>query len=162
MNDLDHGPFDEEAFMSQTTDQEGSTKVIPLPRGDYLATIEAIKPRPWKSEKTGKSGLSVDVTYAIIDDGNLLEAQIGRPPKTTQGYFCDLIEGTSQLDFSTGKNVQINRIRDACGQNIAGQAWNLGMLRGAGPISLVIVQDPDKDDPKTIYNRVKAVGRPQA
>jgi len=161
MSNLDHGPFDEESFMSQTTDQEGSIYVTPVPRGEYLALIETLKPRPWKSEKTGKSGLSVDITYGVIDDGKLLEAQIGRVPKLTQGYFCDLIEGTTQLDFSVGKNVQINRVRDACGQNVPGQAWNLGMLRGAGPISIVVVQDPDKDDPKTVYNRVKAVGRPQ-
>lgn len=162
MNDLSSGPFDESAFLSQTTTEEGSTRITPVPAGTYLAIINDVKPRPWSSEKTGKSGVSLDVTYDIIDDGGALEAQIGRPPRVSHGYFCDLVPGTHQFDFSTGKNVQLNRVREAAGQNIAGQAWSPMMLKGAGPVQIVVSQDPSKDDPKDIYNRVKAVGRPSA
>lgn len=162
MNDMTTGPFDEAAFLSQTTDQEGSTRVTPVPAGTYLAMIQEVKARPWSSERTGKSGVSLDVTYDIIDDGGIIEQQIGRPPRVSHGYFCDLIPGTHQFDFSTGKNVQINRVREAAGQNVAGQAWNPMQLKGAGPVQIVVKQEPSKDDPKDIYNRVVAVGRPSA
>lgn len=153
------GPFDEEAFLSQQTDQEGSTTIIPVPAGTFISRIGDVKPRPWSSEKTGKSGMSLDITFEIIDDGDYIAAQIGRPPKITQGYFCDLTPD-NKLDFGAGKNVQLNRLREALGQNIAGQLWTPAMLRGAGPVSIVVIQDPDKNDRSIIYNRIKAVGRP--
>ena len=147
--------FDSEAFLdANTTDTEGSTTLLPIPPGTYNAIISEVKARPWSSEKG--SGMSLDISYEIVDDGGKIEQEIGRKPVVTQGYFLDLKDG--KMDFSAGKNVQLNRVRDAVGQNVPGQAWKATNMKGQA-LQIVVTNSPDKNNSDVIYSRVKSVGR---
>lgn len=147
-------PFDEEAFLAATTEEEGSTTLTPIPAGDYRATIESVKARPWTSKDGLKSGKSIDIAFRVQDDTKEIENTIGRPPVLTQGYFTEL-DASGRLDYSKGKNVNLMRVRAACGQNVAGRAWNPKHLEGQA-LNITVILDPQKDS-DVIYNRVKSV-----
>lgn len=147
-------PFDMNKFMGGATTDAGATSVAPIPAGEYVAIIEDVKPRAWSNEKG--SGISLDVIFSIADNDGKIQEAISRPPKLTSGYFTDLTpDGT--LDWGKGKNVQLGRLREALGQNKPGVEWTPNSLKGAGPIKLIIIEQPDKNTPDVIYNRVKAV-----
>lgn len=153
--------FDPQAFLSSSTDQEGSTKVSPFPEGDYVATIEKVDARSGvigQGDRQGEQWVALEVTYKLQDlPGENLEEiaeNIGRGDKLVrQSYFLDTTpEGG--LDMGQGKNLRLNRLREAIGQNLAGVPWSPAMMQGAGPLVIRVTQDPDKNDTETIYNRV--------
>jgi hypothetical protein len=49
----------------------------------------------------------------------------------------------------------LGRLREALGQNKAGVLF--GAMKGAGPIRVSVIQEPDEKDASIIYNRIKAV-----
>lgn len=151
------GVFDPEAFMNQVTEAEGSTSIIPIPIGEYTAVISEVVPKPFNRDD-GSTGVQALVTFDFMDDdGKIREAIGGRDPKHTEGIFLDL-DASGGLDMGPGKNVRLNRIREAVGQNRPGVKWGLPMLKGAGPLKVTIGQEPDKKQKDVIYNRLKAVG----
>lgn len=149
--------FNPDAFLDQTTDQEGSTFVTPIPVGEFRAIVdrdvafreEEIK----KGARAGEKMYLCDILWRIEDED--VEKQIGRKAIARQSCFVDIKDG--QLDFSEGKNVQLNRVRDAVGQNKPGQPWSPRMLTGQMAM-IQVTQRPDENDPRTIYNDVKRVG----
>lgn len=163
----DTSVFDPAEFMTQTTEGVGSTVVTPIPAGTYLAIIanrdDSVVAKAWS--KDGRSGGQLMVCFDIIDDDGSLKAKIdGRDPRHTQSYFLDLTtnpNGRTILDMGPGKNVHLNRLREAVDQN-TGEAWNPMMLKGAGPIKIVLVVEPDKNDKEIPRNRLKALGKPNA
>src|SRR5262249_3688257 len=129
---------------------------------EYIALIasdeNAVKAVPFNDKATGEQRVRLDVTFDIIDDGGMVKAAIdGREPRIIQGYFLDIAGG--MLDMSKGKNVQLNRLSEAVGQN-PGVAWTPPMLRGAGPVKLNIVIEQDKQDKEVYRNRIKSIGKP--
>lgn len=148
-------PFDAAAFLESTTNEAGATSVTPIPAGTYNAMIEDIKPRTFVNSKTQETGYLLDVSYKILDDDGSLREAISREPKLTHGYFMDIVDG--KFDFAKGKNVQIHRVRDAVGQNVPGQPWMPGNLKGQA-LQIVVIEDPDKNT-DAIFNRVKSVAR---
>ena len=160
------GVFDPTAFASMPVEGVGSTAVTPLPAGEYLALIgdkdTDVRPVPFQDQKTGESRLRLDVAFNILDDSGALRAQIdGRDPRHIQGIFCDLIPGTWQLDMGKGKNVTLNKLREAVGQN-TGAPWVYTMLRGAGPLKINVTMGPDKQDNSIMRNNIKSFGKPSA
>lgn len=149
--------FDPAAFEASTTSDASSTSITPVPSGEYNSIIEDYKWREITVKKTNEKSVTFDITYALIDDTGQLQALLGRPPKVTQSYFVDL-DSQGRFDFSKGKNVWLGRIREALGQNVPGQVWSFTMLKGQ-PIKTLITEEPSKDDPEVIYNRVKTVGK---
>lgn len=159
-------PFDLEGFMNQEVEGIGSTTVTPIPAGKYFAMIgpeeRDVRLASFTNKTTGEPGLQLFVTFHLIDDSGSLKAKIDREPRITHSYFLDTIIGDSGragLDMGKGKNVALNRLRAACGQNTGGR-WAPPMLRGAGPVSIDIIVEPDKTDREVLRNRVKAVGAP--
>ena len=155
--------FDPNEF-STPVEGVGSTSVTVIPAGEYLALIGSgendVRPVPYTDQKTNQQKLRLDITFDLVDDSGAIRAAIdGRDPRHTQGFFTDLIPGTWKLDMGKGKNVSINKLREAVGQN-TGAAWVYTMLRGAGPLKLNIVVEPDKQDPSLMRNRIKTFGRP--
>ena len=115
--------FDENAFMNNETSEQGSTVATPIPEGEYMAVIKDIKPRSVKDNR-----LILDVIWAI-DDPEVTKAT-GIPfPTCRQSVWLDTTE-TGGLDMSKGKNITLNRLREAVGQNIGGQPWKPGNLVG--------------------------------
>jgi hypothetical protein len=143
--------FDLDTFMNSVTNEAGSTVLEPVPVGEYPATVDDLKPR---NTKTGR--LILDVIWNIEDDD--LRAQLHRERVTVrQSVFIDTTPAGA-IDFTKGKNVQLNRVREALGQNKEGEAWSPMQLRGAGPARITVSQRID-DDTGNVYNDVKQVGR---
>lgn len=153
--------FDPQSFLNSQTFQEGSTKISPFPDGDYIAVIEKIDARSGiigKGDRQGEQWVAIEATFKLTDytSGDLEEIarNIGREDKLVrQSYFID-IDSNGGIDMSEGKNLRLNRLREAVGQNVSGQPWSPNMLQGAGPLVIRVVQDPREDDPETVYNRV--------
>jgi hypothetical protein len=61
--------------------------------------------------------------------------------------------------LSAGKNVDLNRLRAAVGQNEKGKPWNIMMLKGAGPLKVTTGLRADKNSADVYYTDVKAVGK---
>ena len=150
-------PFDMEAFMGQTVEAEGSTVLSPIPQGEYMAMIEDVTPRAF-ARKDGKGhGMSLDIVFSLVDDdGKIREAIDGRDPKFNQAFFCDT-DTSGRLDMSKGKNIQLNRLRAALGQNTA-SAWSPLMLKGQGPVKITTGIEQSKQDSQMYFTRLKAVG----
>jgi hypothetical protein len=144
--------FDPSSFMQANTSDAGSTSLDPIPAGEYVAMIAKVEPRAVNT-KAGQ-GVVVDITYALQSP-----PVPGRDsPTVRQGIFVDLAP-SGGFDMSKGKNVQLNRVRAAVGQNEAGKPWNLAMLTGAGPVKVNVKLRPDKNSPDVIYNDVASVGK---
>ena len=108
--------FDESAFMQNETTEQGSTQATPVPENDYVAVVKDIKPRPVKDDR-----MILDVLWSI-DDPEATKAT-GMPfPTVRQSIWLDITE-SGGLDMSKGKNIGLNRLRDAVGQNVAGKVW---------------------------------------
>lgn len=143
--------FDLDTFMNSVTTDAGSTVLEPVPFGEYAAIVDDLKPR---TTRTGR--LILDIIWSIEDPD--LKEQLAREKVTVrQSVFIDTTPAGS-IDFSKGKNVQLNRVREALGQNKEGESWSPMSLRGAGPARITVTQRMDEESGNT-YNDVKQVGR---
>lgn len=143
--------FDPDQFINSTAGA-GATKVEPIPAGTYPAQISKTEAREVDT-KRGKS-VVLDVTFTIMDP--TLEAKIGRAnPTIREGFFLDL-DGKGGLDMGPGKNVRLNRLREALGQNTAG--WRPAALNG-GLLQVVVGLRPDPQSPDVVYNQITSFGK---
>lgn len=149
--------FDPSAFEAMSNETL-STSVMPIPAGEYNAQITDYKFRPGESKKDKRAFLMLDITYSLIDDTGALRQLLGREPRLTKGIFLDQNPNGGGLDMSKGKNVQLGRIREACGQNVPGQPWALSMLKGQ-VLRLNIIEEPSPDNPDDVFNGIKSFGR---
>ncbi len=146
--------FDPDKFMDQQAGA-GSTSIKPIPAGEYTAMIAEVAP---PREITGQKGTSVvlDITFNLMDVPMDVQKSLGREKFTIRkGYFLDIKDGG--LDMSEGKNVALNQLRAALGQNAAG--WTLRKLAGAGPVKAMVTMRPDKNNPDVTYNDIGKVGK---
>ena len=120
--------FDPQSFLDATVTSSNSTKIIPVPVGEYMGIIEKVEPRQWQSKDGTKTGISLDVTW-IVEDNNVREF-LGRENVTCrQGVMLD-VTPEGRLDTSEGKNVGLGRLREAVNKNEPGQAFSFNMLPG--------------------------------
>lgn len=150
--------FDSTSFMDMQVERANSTQLVPVPAGEYTATIEKVEPRAWTSSKDpSKSGVALDVTWIVDDDAvrQLLERD-----KVTvkQGLMLDLNETGAGLDMGNGKNVGLGRLREAMGLNEAGKPFAFSMLPGR-PARILVSHRTDPDKPDVIYAEVKGVAK---
>lgn len=139
--------FDEAAFMQTETTEQGSTAATPVPENEYVAVIKDAKPRPVKDDR-----MILDVQWAI-DDPEATKAT-GIPfPTVRQSIWLDMA-GVG-LDMGKGKNVALNRLREAVGQNIAGKVWKPTDL--IGQVARITVKHRIAEE--NVYADVKAVAK---
>ena len=120
--------FDPQSFLDATVTSSNSTKITPVPVGEYMGIIEKVEPRQWQSKDGTKTGISLDVTW-IVEDNNVREF-LGRENVTCrQGVMLD-VTPEGRLDTSEGKNVGLGRLREAVNKNEPGQAFSFNMLPG--------------------------------
>jgi len=141
--------FNPDLFMQTSSTESLSTKLIPVPEGEFPGVIKSVTPRTLPS-----GSAVVDVVWGI-DSPEVASVTGIANPTVRQSLWLDLTE-SGGLDFSKGKNVQLGRLREAVGQNKAGKAWAPSMLMGAAA-KIKVTQSPDKNDPDTIYANVSAV-----
>ena len=150
--------FDPKQFLDMQFNDANSTQRIPIPAQEHVAVIEKVETRAWQGKADpSKSGLALDVTYTI-DDPNV-KALLGRDKVTvTQGIMLD-ITPTGGLDFSKGRNVQLGRVREACGLNTPGAPFGFRMLEGK-VVKIVVGHRPsDRPGAQTgdVFEDVNAV-----
>lgn len=152
--------FDADSFLNQQTDESMSTRMDPVPEGDYHAVIKDVGLR-----ESGEYKI-LDISWDLVsgaDGGDLdaLQSQLGRQNITVrQSLFLDINE-VGGLDVGPNKNIRLGRLREILGQNKSGAPWSPRMLEGAGPVVVRVTQRPDKNDDSIIYNdvgRFAAVG----
>lgn len=153
-------PFDMNAFLQQTTTEQGSIVSVPIPIGEYVSVIEEVKARPWQGKKDpSQTGIAIDLVYNI-DDAKVKEV-LGRPKVTvTQGIMLELTE-SGQLDMSPGRNVQLNRVREATGLNVKGAPFAPAMFQGK-VVKVAIGHRPSdrpSDPPGTVFSDVIGVAK---
>jgi hypothetical protein len=117
--------FNPDTFLNTSYEEEFSTARIPVPEGEYTAVIREIKPR---TAGANKERAVLDVIYGI-DDPSVAEVTGFESPQVRQSIFLDL-SPTGSLALGPGKNVQLGKLREACGQNQKGKPWQPGMLVG--------------------------------
>jgi hypothetical protein len=145
--------FDPKAFLDVVVTEQGSTVVTPVPPGEHIAIIEKVDTRAWQAKDGSSSGIALDVTYNI--DSPAVKEALGRSKVTvTQGIMLDLTDGGA-LDMGKGKNVTLNRLREAVDLNVAGKPFSFRMLEGK-VVKINVQHRPDGD---RIYNDVKGVVR---
>lgn len=148
--------FDVDAFVNSTTEAPLPTRMLPIPVGEFLAVVSSHD--KWCEVRAITEGkmagrVIADIHFDILDDN--VKAQMGMDTvRIRESYFLDLTPD-GRVDFSPNKNVKLGRLRDACGQNKPGIPF--GNLKGAGPVRISVIQEPDEKDASIIYNRVKAV-----
>ena len=146
--------FDAEQFMNQEFSEANDTKSIPCPEGDYLGLTESAELRSWVSKKDpSKSGLTLDIAWIVEDEG--VKQELNRDKVVVrQGIMLDLTpEGN--LDMGKGKNIQLGKLREALGLNVAGQPFSFNMIPGHTARISVKHDDPDQND--NIFAKVRAV-----
>ncbi len=143
--------FDVNALQNSTFTEANSTQMSPVPEGEYIAAIREAD--DCKLRTTEKGNLILDVSWTIDDEA--VSAVTGmKTNKVRQSIFLDTTEAGG-LDFGKGKNVQLGRLREALGQNVAGQPWSFGNLIGS--VARVAVRHRAVDD--VIYTDIRSVAK---
>ena len=146
--------FDPNAFLDQVIEEVGSTEIIPIPAGEYMATIDKTEIAQWsKRDDPTISGLKLKVTWSLEDQA--VRELLNREKVTVvQDIMLDMTD-TGSLDMGKGRNVELNRLRAAIDLNVSGFSFNQLDGRMA---RITVKHDPDKTDPQKFYTRVKSVG----
>jgi hypothetical protein len=144
--------FDPNLFLDATT-TEAATKRPPLPEtnpatsdGLYVGILKLPKFREWQGKKDPtQSGWAIDIPVMIdvpaqLQDSLKLQPQV----QLTAGGFVDTTP-QGALDWAPGRNRVLRNLRDATGQNVAGQVWNPRMLEGK-PVKVKITHDMYESD----------------
>ncbi len=147
---MDISTFDPAAFKQTVVEGSFETHTTPLPEDTYVAVLGETAIRAIKNDD-GEASILCDVPF-IVDDETLAERLGLDRLQVIQGFFLDL-DKKGNLEFGPNKNIRLGRLRDALGQN-TDKSWNFGMLDGAGPLKIKVIQKPDKDDSSIQYNRV--------
>lgn len=145
--------FDPDAFMTESYEAATDTRYVPVPEGEYPAVIEKVDLK--QSTKDNKTFYPFEVTWNIQDQG--VQQLLGQEKVLVrQTIFLDFNEQGNALDFGTGKNVALGKLREALGMNDPSQRFSLKSLEGQAA-KVFIKQTPKKDDPETIYSNVSKV-----
>ena len=145
--------FDADIFLNSSVTGANSTKVIPVPMGEYPGVIEKIMPRQWQSKDGTQTGITLDVIWLVEDQG--VKDFVGRPTVTVkQGIMLDTTTD-GQLDMSSGKNVGLGRLRAAIGLNDPDRPFSFHQLPGQAAKITVTHRIVGEDT----YAEVKTVSR---
>ena len=146
--------FDPNSFFEQVITEIGSTEAVPIPAGEYLATIDKKEVTTWqKKDDPSVHGLKLKITWSLEDQA--VRDLLGRDKVVVvQDIMLDVTE-TGGLDMGKGRNVELNRLRAAVDLNVSGFSFHQLDGRMA---RVTVKQDQDKNDPQKFYARVKAVG----
>ncbi len=150
--------FDPATFMPETS-EAGSTSAPICEPGEYpgivdKAEIRVITSGP-NSKVPGRQIPLIEVTYKL--ENPQFEKDFGRKPNVRQTIWLDM--NGAQLDMGKGKNISLNKLREALGQNKAGVPWNYKLLEGAGPVKVMVKNSPDRQSPDVMRAEVVTVGK---
>lgn len=143
--------FDPNVFLNQEIKGANEVKFTPVPIGEYSGYIDDIA----MDEYDGQPILIV--TYALISEA--LKKELGLEKPTVQDRVFLDVDEAGALAFGINKNVRLGRIREAVGQNAQGKKWNMNMLRGAGPVMLMVEHRFNKTTGEGPYANVTRIAK---
>ena len=152
--------FDPAAYLNVEI-TEPTVKRPPLPIGDYMAVIGAVKAEAWSGKPggpgEGKSGirwvvpLTIEVPPGIQADLKLTQSTI----VLSDSIMLDLTEG-GLIDNSAGKNGKMRRYREALDMNKPGDSFGPKRMEGR-PVRVKLTHELYQGDTQ---ERIDAVARP--
>ena len=138
--------FDPELFKTTQTTESNATVQEPVPEDDlYSAIVSKIDVRV-----TQNGSPVMDVNWKL----DCPEIEVAHERIARQSVWLDITEEGS-LDHGKGKNVQLGQLREAVGQNQAGELWAPNMLEGA--VAMVKVANRMSDDGRQFVDVKKVV-----
>jgi hypothetical protein len=146
--------FDAETLLNTDISEAGSTEYTPIPVGEFNATITDVGAKEVVSQKNGETYRFLEIQY-IIDNEDVRKETGMDKPRSRQSMILDFTDAGT-LDMGKGKNVNLNRLREACNQNAPGKPWNFQML--VGQAVKVGVKHRSGEDGQ-IYAEVKSVAK---
>jgi len=143
--------FDPETFMHQTVDKPLETDYTLVPEAEYQAFIddfthEAFEEFEFEYKRGPNAGQpgsmqKFNCPFVLADEG--VKTLMGRDKVTViKPLTLNLKDGG--LDWGKNKNVELGKIREAVGQNVANQTWQIAQLRGAGPVMVKVIHRSGK------------------
>lgn len=138
--------FSADAFMGTEVEGVGETEYTPIPEAEYTALIKEVK-----ADTTPKGNPFLELIW-IIDDQTVRDLIGMEEPTVRQTLWLDISDGGA-LEFGKNKNIQLNKVRAALGQN-DGKPWSPNQMRGR-PATILIKHR--LGDQGQIYADVKAV-----
>lgn len=158
MND---STFDPSAFLDATT-TEALTRRPPIPAGVVLqGIITGAEARSWSSNKPEakvKSGIAVDLKIEIdLNSYPDVKAAVGGVDKVTMtpGIMLDMKEDGKSIDWSTGKNGNLRRYREALGMNNPGEPFSIRQMVGRA----ILVKIKHRTYEGEFYDEVDSVAK---
>ena len=121
--------FSADAFMGTEVEGVGETEYTPIPESEYTALIKEVK-----ADTTPKGNPFLELIW-IIDDQSVRDLIGMDEPTVRQTLWLDINDGGG-LEFGKNKNIQLNKVRSALGQN-DGKPWSPNMMRGQ-PATILI------------------------
>ena len=158
----DKSTFDPVAFEAMVIDEANETASTPVPEGTYMGLIDSTKIKaitPSKGQNAGQSVPILEVTYVLADDDGKLKRLLNREKVTVRQDLWLDVNDQGGLSFGPNQNVQLGRLRDACGMNKPGKAFGFKMLEGQGPLEIAVTVGVNEER-GTSYNNVRSVQRP--
>lgn len=119
--------FDANALMNAVTTAATSTEYPVLPEGEeFTGRIKDVKLET--GTKDGRDWAKCNVM--LETSGQKVKEAIGRDSAQIRyGFFLDVTE-SGGLASGDGMNVKLGKLREALGQNRAGQSWSFKDLIG--------------------------------
>lgn len=155
MPDTDN--FDADSFLLNETDNATSTVNLKIPEEDYETLITKVSAKA-VNRKDGTTAIVLELTHQLLKEE--LKEQIGWPAErdltARQSIWLDVDDDFNIL-IGEGINVGLGHVREAVGQNVAGEQWNFKMLEGAGPMLSRLRHGENKDDPENPYMNIVRV-----
>lgn len=156
--------FDPDEFLQQTVTAAGSTSVILVPEAEYISNIDgSTEVRTWfqqfEIKKEGSARLGEKLTKINVPfhiDDTALAAKIGRDRVIVRKEILLDLDENGKFDMSPGKNVALNQLRAALGQNTPAP-WTVMQLPGAGPVRIKVRHRANPNNPDAPFAEVTTV-----
>lgn len=149
--------FDLDALVGQSTSAAGQTS-LPMPdEGEYRAVIDDAPDgtTKWFRQVETKNGPRLILRIPFVIQDPAVGQKLGREKVVvSKDCWVDVADDGS-IDWSKGRNLDINRVRDAVGLNRDGVAFSLASLPNAGPCLIRVIKRPieGRDEPVTEVSR---------
>jgi len=154
--------FNPEELLHSGMNEASSTNIIPVPLGDWEGTLGKPSFRQAvikKGERIGDTMTFMDINISFHDNPEVVEECKRPKPSVRHSIILTLSEDGSGISEEEGENVDLGRLREACGMNEPGEDFTPAMLEGQRVV-IAIKHVPDEKDSDIIYANVKAVRKP--
>lgn len=146
---MSNAEFNAESFLHTQYTEENSTVRLPLIEGEYRGLITKVAAAMTKNG-TPKLDVSWEIDHAELAD------EVGRDKTTIRQTVWLDFNDAGNLDFGSGKNLQLGRLREAVGQNVAGDPWSPKNLEGE-MATVRVKHRVDANDAEVIYEDIRSV-----